>query len=110
MLSAFMMAISLQAAPEPPDSVQVLIDNALRVETESGGFTVFFEADGGYSTDTGIIGSWAAEEGVFCVARATGETNCQPLLEDLGLGDSWQGEIATGETATFTLVARDRGT
>ncbi|MEE2526606.1 hypothetical protein V0U79_09525 [Hyphobacterium sp. HN65] len=101
MISHLFAAVLLQAATDP------LIENALQVSGPEGEYVVYFEADGSYSTNVGISGNWHMEGDQFCVARATGEANCQPLMDDLSVGDSWTGQNANGDDVTFTLVARD---
>ena len=64
-------------------------------------------AAGTYSTSIGISGSWWLEGSELCVQRSTGEGGCQPLQENLHLGDSWEAENPTiGETVTYTIVPR----
>lgn len=101
MISHLFAAILLQAATDP------LIENALQVSGPEGEYVVYFEADGSYSTNVGISGDWHTDGDQFCVERATGEANCQPLMANLSVGDSWTGQNANGDDVTFTLIARD---
>jgi hypothetical protein len=84
-----------------------LIENALQVSGPEGEYVVFFEADGTYTTNVGISGSWHLDGDEFCVERASGAANCQPLMADLSVGDSWTGQNANGDDVTFTLIARE---
>lgn len=101
MLAAFMLATANPAA-------DALTQNALQVDTGTVTYIVFFEADGRYTTSIGSGGTWEInEDGEFCVSSAAGDANCQPLMEDVAVGDSWAGENAAGEPVTFTLIARE---
>ncbi|MCC5980405.1 MAG: hypothetical protein JJU26_01670 [Oceanicaulis sp.] len=103
-----MLAASLAlAGADDHTSVDALIEHALRVEGGGVTYTVILDADGTYSSDVGISGTWEVQGDELCTSRATGETNCQPIQEGLALGDSWEGENAAGETVTFTIVPRE---
>ncbi|KAA5803356.1 hypothetical protein F1654_05985 [Alkalicaulis satelles] len=105
MLSTVLASIMLSSANP---AVDALTEHALQVDTGALTYIVFFEADGAYTTSIGAGGTWEInDDGEFCVSSATGDANCQPLMEDLSLGDSWEGENAAGEPVTFTLIARE---
>ncbi len=88
-------------------ATDALVENALEVSGPEGAYTVFFEADGSYTTNVGIAGSWHVDGDQFCVERDSGAANCQPLMADLAVGDSWTGQNANGDEVTFTLIARE---
>ncbi len=101
--SSILLATALQASP-----VDTLIANALEISTADGSYVTYFEADGTYSTNIGISGTWWVEGNELCVQRSTGESGCAPLGEAEDVGSSWTGEnAATGETVTYTIVTRD---
>jgi len=87
-------------------NIDTLVANALEISSPAGTYTTYFEADGTYTTNVGISGTWEAQDGELCVSRATGEHNCQPLMDHLHVGDSWEGQNAAGDTVTVTVVAR----
>lgn len=85
----------------------ILLDHGLQVTTSAGSYTTYFNADGTYTSDVGIEGTWTVEGDEICVVRSTGESGCAPLQDGAGLGDSWEGvNAATGETVTYTVVPR----
>ncbi|WP_339741435.1 hypothetical protein [uncultured Maricaulis sp.] len=87
---------------------ETLVENALHIQAGEMSYTTFFEADGSYTTDVGIAGTWTLVDGEMCVVRSTGESGCQPVADSLALGDSWSGtNPATGATVTYTVIARD---
>lgn len=88
-------------------ATDTLVDNALLVSGPEGAYTVFFEEDGTYTTNVGIAGNWHVDGDQFCVERETGAANCQPLMADLAIGNSWTGQNANGDDVTFTLIARE---
>jgi hypothetical protein len=105
MLSTILASFMLAAANP---AVDTLTENALQVDTGAVTYIVFFDADGSYTTSMGTGGAWEINEyGEFCVSSAAGEDNCQPLMEGLSVGDSWEGENAAGDPVTFTLIARE---
>jgi len=106
MLTMLAATLALAGADDHGGSVDALVEHALRVESASVTYTVMLNADGTYTSDVGISGTWEVEGDELCTSRSTGETNCQPVQSGLGLGDSWQGENAAGETVTFTIVPR----
>ncbi|MGP1274167.1 MAG: hypothetical protein ACQRW7_01965 [Caulobacterales bacterium] len=106
MFAILAASLALTGADDHGASVEALVENALRVESPSVTYTVRLNADGTYSSDVGISGTWEVQGDELCTSRSTGETNCQPIQEGLGLGDSWQGENTAGETVTFTIVPR----
>lgn len=86
---------------------ETLVENALQIQAGEMTYTTFFEADGTYTTDIGIAGTWTLSDGQMCVERSTGEAGCQPVAENLALGDSWEGtNPTTGVTVTYTIIAR----
>jgi len=96
-------ALLLQASP-----VDVLVDNALEVSTSQGSYITYFNADGTYTTNIGVEGSWHVEGDNLCVQRSTGEGGCAPMQPGLEAGASWQNENpTTGETVTYTIITRD---
>ncbi|MAK64105.1 MAG: hypothetical protein CMF75_05080 [Maricaulis sp.] len=102
MIMTIAAAVLLQAS-----AADTLVENALHISTSQGEYTTYFNADGTYSTSIGISGSWWLEGSELCVQRSTGEGGCQPLQENLHLGDSWEAENPTiGETVTYTIVPR----
>jgi hypothetical protein len=103
LLTTIATALILQASP-----AEMLVENALQVSTAQGSYTTYFNADGTYTTDVGIEGTWEVQGDEVCVERSTGEQGCAPIQENLEVGASWEGEnAATGETVTYTIVARD---
>jgi len=103
LLTTIATALIMQASP-----AEMLVENALQVSTAQGSYTTYFNADGTYTTDVGIEGTWEVQGDEVCVERSTGEQGCAPIQENLEVGASWQGEnAATGETVTYTIVARD---
>lgn len=103
LLTTIATALIMQASP-----AEMLVENALQVSTAQGSYTTYFNADGTYTTDVGIEGSWEVQGDEVCVERSTGEQGCAPIQENLEVGASWEGEnAATGETVTYTIVARD---
>lgn len=88
--------------------VDALVENALQVSTAEGSYITYFNADGTYTTNVGIEGTWELQGSEICVTRSTGESGCAPVQDGLSLGDSWEGtNAATGQTVTYTIVARD---
>lgn len=86
---------------------ETLVENALQIQAGEITYTTFFEADGSYTTDVGITGTWTLTDGEMCVVRSTGESGCQPVADTLAVGDSWTGtNPATGASVTYTVVAR----
>tara|TARA_R110002126_G_scaffold52187_4_gene142194 strand:+ start:3095 stop:3406 length:312 start_codon:yes stop_codon:yes gene_type:complete len=86
---------------------ETLVENALHIQAGEMAYNTFFEADGTYTTDIGITGTWTLVDGEMCVVRSTGESGCQPVADTLAVGDSWTGtNPATGATVTYTVVAR----
>lgn len=106
MLTLLAASLSLVAADDHGGSVDALLEHALQVQSDTITYTVVLNADGTYSSDVGISGTWEVQGNELCTSRATGETNCQPIQEGLGLGDSWEGQNTTGDTVTFTIVPR----
>ncbi len=106
MLAMLAAALALFSADDHSATVAALVEHALRVEGGAVTYTVMLNEDGTYTSDVGISGTWELQGDQLCTSRSTGETNCQPLQEGLGLGDSWQGENTAGETVTFTIVPR----
>jgi hypothetical protein len=101
-----MLATVMLASANP--AAEALTQNALQVDTGTVTYIVYFEADGTYATSMGSGGTWSINDaGEFCVASTAGNANCQPLMEDVAVGDTWQGENAAGEPVTFTLIARE---
>ncbi len=107
MLTMLAASLALVSVDDHGASVDALLEHALRVEGGGVIYTVMLEADGTYSSDVGISGTWEVQGDELCTSRATGETNCQPIQEGLELGDSWEGENTAGETVTFTIVPRE---
>ncbi|WP_339744614.1 hypothetical protein [uncultured Maricaulis sp.] len=102
MITMMLAALALMSTP-----AETLVDNALQIQAGEITYTTFFEADGTYTTDVGISGTWSISDGQMCVVRSTGESGCQPVAESLALGDSWEGvNPATGATVTYTVIAR----
>ena len=66
-------------------------------------FSVSFHADGTYTTDTTIHGTWKIDGQSLCVTRSTGESNCNEGNLDRKPGDSWKSEDAAGNPITVTL-------
>lgn len=106
MFTMLAASLALAGADDHGASVDALLEHALQVQSETVTYTVMLNEDGTYSSDVGISGTWEVQGDALCTSRATGETNCQPMQEGLGLGDSWEGENTTGETVTFTIVPR----
>lgn len=106
MLTMLAASLALFGADDHGTSVEALIEHALQVQSDAITYTVMLNADGTYSSDVGISGTWEVQGDQLCTSRASGETNCQPVQDGLGLGDSWEGENAAGETVTFTIVPR----
>ena len=101
-----MLATVMLATANP--AAEALTQNALQVDTGSVTYIVFFDADGTYTTSVGSGGTWEINEaGEFCVSSAAGNANCQPLMEDVAVGDTWEGQNAAGDPVTFTLIARE---
>lgn len=89
-------------------AVDALTQNALQVDTGSVTYIVFFDADGSYTTSVGSGGTWEInDDGAFCVSSAAGDANCQPLMDGMAVGDSWEGQNTAGDPVTFTLIARE---
>ena len=103
-LTTVIAALALQGS-----AMDMLVDNALEISSSAGSYTTYFNADGTYTTSVGIEGTWEIVDDELCVARSTGETGCVPMLtEGVEVGSSWEGaNAATGETVTYTIVARD---
>lgn len=102
MITMMLAALALMSTP-----AETLVDNALQIQAGEITYTTFFEADGTYTTDVGISGTWSISDGQMCVVRSTGESGCQPVAESLAVGDSWTGvNPATGATVTYTVIAR----
>lgn len=100
-------ALAMSAALLQADA-NVLLEHGLQVSSASGSYTTYFNADGTYTSDAGIQGTWEVRGTEICVTRSTGESGCAPLQDGAALGDSWEGvNAATGETVTYTVVARD---
>ena len=55
---------------------ETLVENALHIQAGEMSYTTFFEADGSYTTDVGIAGTWTLVDGEMCVVRSTGESGC----------------------------------
>ena len=101
LLAAFMLATASPA-------VDALTQNALQVDTGTVTYIVFFDADGSYTTSVVSGGTWEInDDGEFCVSSVAGDANCQPLMDGMEVGDSWEGQNAAGEPVTFTLIARE---
>lgn len=101
-----MLAAAMLASANP--AAEALTQNALQVDTGTVTYIVYFEADGTYATSMGSGGTWEINEGgEFCVSSTAGNANCQPLMDNVAVGDTWQGENAAGEPVTFTLIARE---
>lgn len=106
MLTPFVAALILAA--QPASAVEPLLEHALHVQGDGFSYTVFLEADGTYHADiVGVAGTWTVEGEELCVTNASGQTNCQPIMEGLSLGDSWEGENAAGMAVVLTLVERN---
>jgi hypothetical protein len=102
-LTTILAAMAVLSGP-----MDALLDNALQISTDTITYHTYFNADGSYTTDIGITGTWTVEGTEVCVTRSTGEHGCAPLQENVALGDSWTGiNAATGDTVTYTVVARD---
>ncbi|WP_323761061.1 hypothetical protein [Maricaulis sp.] len=102
LISSILLAAALQASP-----VDTLVANALEVSSPSGSYITYFEADGTYTTNVGISGTWWVDGAELCVQRSTGESGCAPLGESQEVGTSWTGQnAATGETVTYTIIPR----
>jgi len=103
LISSLLLATALQASP-----VDTLVANALEVSTTQGSYITYFDADGTYTTNIGISGTWWVNGNELCFERSTGEGGCAPLGEAEAVGASWSGvNAATGETVTYTIVTRD---
>lgn len=101
-----MLITTLAATLLLQSATDVLVANALEVSTSQGSYVTYFNADGTYTTNVGIAGTWWLEGGELCVQRSTGEGGCAPLQEGLSVGDSWTAENpTTGETVTYTIVS-----
>ena len=88
-------------------SLDTLLEHALQISAGDVTYITYFNADGTYTTNIGIEGTWEVQGNEICVVRTTGESGCAPLQDGLGLGDSWQGtNAATGDTVTYTIVSR----
>jgi len=84
-----------------------LVANALEISSPAGSYITYFHADGTYTSNVGIEGTWEIHGDEICVQRTTGESGCAPLQANAMLGDSWEGtNAATGETVTYTIVPR----
>jgi hypothetical protein len=102
------LTITLATLAMLSSPMDALLDNALQISTDAITYHTYFNADGTYTTDVGISGTWEVNGEEVCVVRTTGEQGCAPLQENVALGDSWTGiNAATGETVTYTVVARD---
>lgn len=106
MLTMLAASLALVSADDHAGSIEALVEHALRVDGGGMTYTVMLNEDGTYSSDVGISGTWHVDGSQLCTSRASGESNCQPIQEGLGLGDSWEGENTAGETVTFTIVPR----
>ena len=103
LISSIILAATLQASP-----VQPLLDNALEVSSDAGSYITYFNADGTYTTNVGISGTWHVEGDELCVVRATGEAGCAPIEPGLSLGSTWTApNAATGAMVTYIIIARD---
>ena len=103
----FLTTLAISAAMLQADA-SVLVENALQISSSAGSYVTYFNADGTYTSNIGIEGTWEVDGSEICVVRSTGESGCAPLMDNVGLGDSWEGvNAATGETVTYTVVARD---
>jgi len=86
------------------DTMDVLTGGAtLQIETDQGSYTVEFSDDGSYTTSLGYGGTWTNDGEEVCFERDTGESGCGPLPDGMGVGDSWDGDVA-GTAATFTIL------
>ena len=61
LISSIILAATLQASP-----VQPLLDNALEVSSDAGSYITYFNADGTYTTNVGISGTWHVEGDELC--------------------------------------------
>ena len=101
-LSTLLMSAAMLDSP-----ADVLVQNGLEISAGAVTYTTFFNADGTYTTDVGIEGTWELVGNEVCVVRSTGESGCAPVQENLSVGSSWEGtNAATGETVTYTIVPR----
>lgn len=101
------MTAMLAAAAFLLGPMDTLIDNALQIQAGDVTYITYFDANGTYTTNIGIEGTWEVVGNEICVVRSTGESGCAPLQADVSVGDSWEGtNAATGETVTYTVVSR----
>lgn len=99
--STLLAAATLAAAPD----MDVLIENAVQIDTPDGHRTVDLEEDGSFTAIPGPGGRWQIDEGELCLTRTGEETDCLPLPDDVSaVGDSWTAQGEAGDSARLTLV------
>lgn len=67
----------------------------------------YMNEDGSYSMATAdgtLNGTWAIDGENICLHPEGGEASCSPLVEGMGVGDSWTGEGADGSEIMLTIT------
>lgn len=75
-----------------------------KITREDGSsYTVMFKDDGSYTTDAGVMGTWALQGAKLCVKRSTGEASCVDAKLDAKPGDTWKSMDAAGRPVTVQV-------
>lgn len=108
-LALAVAAAAFLSVPAFADGLSNAFGNTVRVSAGDQSFDAYFDADGSYSDNRGISGSWSYD-GQLCLTVDAGEgpqTNCGPWNEDLAVGASWStdGWSNDGSTLTVELIS-----
>ena len=101
-------ATAFAGAAYANDTMEATFGNTVTV-TGADGMSVnyYMNADGTYSMTAGdmsINGTWTEGDGQICLTPEGGEAACSPLVDGMGVGDSWEGQGSDGSTITLTIV------
>lgn len=103
-------ALTFAAAPAFADATADTFAANTVVATAANGATLKFKFNpgGAYTMTAGdqtVTGTWAVENGQFCLTPTGGEKSCSPHNPNRKVGDTWQVTGADGVAYTVTVTA-----
>jgi hypothetical protein len=109
-IAAAAIALTLGAGPAFADATtDVFAANTVVATGANGAVLKFkFEAGGAYSmsgAEQPVTGTWAVENGQFCITPQGAEKSCSPHDPARRVGDTWKVTGADGIEYTVTIAA-----
>jgi hypothetical protein len=103
MLTMLFSTLALTAAEPVPGA---LLEHALRIDVGESTYVVHLQEDGTFTVADDMAGGWVLVNETLCITANSGESTCQPVADDVSLGDTWEGDSVEGVPVTLTIVER----